>query len=417
MTRSILVGEVRTGRRIATIPVSGASWSVAHRGVGSIDVDIPLNAAEFRRLERKVYGGLYPSGTLFPGPDVFPTAETPVWKAGDGLRPEFLSAIEPARTFMGVLEGDNVICAGPIWAHDFDIGTGTLRVKAASDIRSIFDHRYVMGVIAGTAWAEWAVTYTGLSLGTIAKRLVQLLMSHTGGDLPIILPADETGPNDEAHTRTYKGFELATGATRIDQLMGVINGPDVAFPPRLTADRMGVEWPMLVGTEAQPLLYQSGEDHVWDSRVPRGGVSGLSVHRDGGGVASRSWATGGGTDQALLMGRADDPTLTNAGFPLLEITEARSSVSVQSTLDGWASANLSASARPWMTWSATVRSDMSPLLGSYRVGEFAKIWIPANHSYLSLLLPAGYHRARIMNISGDMGLDVKMTFAPVMESR
>ena len=29
MTRTILVGEVRTGRRIATIPVSGAAWSVA----------------------------------------------------------------------------------------------------------------------------------------------------------------------------------------------------------------------------------------------------------------------------------------------------------------------------------------------------------------------------------------------------
>ena len=416
MTRSILVGEVRTGRRIATIPVSGATWSVTHRGVGSIDVDIPLNAAEFRRLERQV-SGQYPSGSLFPGPGVFPVAETPVWKAGDGLRPEFLSAVEPARTFMAVLEGDNVICAGPIWAHDFDIGTGSLRVKAASDIRSIFDHRYVMGVIAGTAWAEWAVTYTGLSLGTIAKRLVELLMSHTGGNLPIILPADETGPADEAHTRTFKGFELATTSARIDQLMGVLGGPDVAFEPRLSADRMGIEWVMRTGTEAQPLLTQAGLDHVWDSRVPRGGVSGLSVHRDGGGLASRSWATGGGTDQALLMGRADDPTLVNSGFPLLETTESRSSVSVQSTLDGWAAANLSASARPWMTWSATVRSDMSPLLGSYRTGDFAKVWVPKSHPYLSLLLPEGFHRARIVNFSGDMGLDVKMTFATVMESR
>lgn len=415
MTRSVLVGEVRTGRRIATIPVSNAAWSVAHRGTGDISVDIPLNAAEFRRLERVIHGQ-YPSGSLFPGPTTFPTAEAAVWRVGDGLRPEFLTAIEPARTFMAVLEGDNVLEAGPIWAHDYDYGSGILKVKA-SGARSIFDHRIVMAVIAGTDWAAWAVTYTGLSLGTIAKRLIELLMSHTGGNLPIVLPDDETAAADADHTRTYKGFELATVATRLDQLQGVIGGPDIAFEPRLTADRMGLEWVMRVGTEAQPLLYQVGGDHVFDTRVPRGGVSGLSVHRDAGGLASRSWATGSGMDEALLMARADDTTLVDGGFPLLEVTEARSTVEIQSTLQSWAAGNLSAAAAPWMTWSATVRADMSPLLGSYRCGDFAKVWVPKAHPYLSLLLPSGYHRARIVNIAGDMGPNVNLTFAPVMESR
>lgn len=395
MTRTILVGEVRTGRRIATIPVSGAAWSVAHRGTGTISVDIPLNAAEFQRLSRNLSG---------------------LWRPSGGLRPEFLLSIEPARTFMAVLEGDNVIEAGPIWAHDFDYGSGILKVKAAG-FNSIWDHRIVMGVIAGTAWAQWAVTYTGLSLGTIAKRLVQLLATHTGGDLPIVLPADETAAADADHTRTFHGFELATAGTRIDQLMGVANGPDIRFDPRLTADRMGIEWVMRVGTEAEPMVYQVGGDHVFDARVPKGGVSGLSVHRDAAGLASRSWATGSGMDEALLMARADDPTLTDDGFPLLEVSEPRWSVEVQSTLQSWASGNLASAAAPWMTWSASVRADMSPLLGSYRVGDFAKVWVPSDHPYLSLLLPAGFHRARIVNIAGDLGPNVNLTLAPVMESR
>jgi hypothetical protein len=179
---------------------------------------------------------------------------------------------------------------------------------------------------------------------------------------------------------------------------------------------MGIEAVMRVGTEAQPLLYQADADHVFDSRVPRGGVSGLSVHRDAGGLASRSWATGSGMDEALLMSRADDSTLTDGGFPLLEVTESRSTVEVQSTLDNWASGNLANAGAPWMTWSASVRADMSPLLGSYRTGDFAKVWV-GDHPYLNLLLPAGFHRARITNISGDLGPDVKLTFAPVMESR
>jgi len=415
MTRSILVGEVRTGRRIATIPVSSATWSVAHRGTGDISVDIPLNAGEFRRLERVIHGQ-YPSGSLFPGPTTFPTAEAAVWRAGQGLRPEFLTAIEPARTFLAILEGDSVLEAGPIWAHDFDIATGVLKVKA-SGWRSIFDHRLVMAAIAGTDWATWQVTYSGISLGTQAKRLIELLMSHTGGELPIVLPDDETAVDDADHTRTYKGFELATVQSRLDQLMGVINGPDIRFDPRLTADRMGVEAVMRVGTEAEPLLFQAEADHVWDFRAPRGGVSGLSVHRDAGGLASRSWVTGSGMDEALPMARADDPTLTDGGFPLLEVSESRSSVEVQSTLDSWAAGNLAAAAAPWMTWSATVRADMSPLLGSYRCGDFAKVWVPKAHPYLSLLLPAGFHRARIVNIAGDLGPNVNLTFAPVIESR
>ena len=418
MTRSIMVGEVRTGRRIAQIPVSGASWSAAHRGTGSIDVDIPLAAAEFKALELSWFGGLYPGDSVFPGPTTYPEEATPVWRPGQGLRPEFLSAIQPARTFMAALEGDSVLAAGPIWAHDYDYATGSLKVKAAGSIASVFDHRLVMGVIADpTLAAQWTVTYPALSLGTIAKRLIQLLMSHTGGNLPIVLPADEAGPADEDHTRTYKGFELATVQSRLDQLMGVINGPDIRFDPRLTADRMGIEWEMRVGTEAEPMVFQAGGDHVWDFRVPRGGVSGLSVHRDAGGLASRSWATGSGTDEALLMARTDDPTLVDGGFPLLEVSEARSTVEIQSTLNSHALAGLAPASAPWMTFSASVRADQSPLLGTYRVGDFAKVWVPKTHPYLSLLLPAGFHRARIVSISGDLGPNVNLTLAPVMESR
>ncbi|MFB9953523.1 hypothetical protein [Cellulomonas denverensis] len=178
--RSILVGELRTGRRITQIPVSGASWSVQHRGTGEISVDIPIQAEDFRNLEREWFGGLYPGMPgLYPSDETFPEAATPVWRPGDGLRSEFLSAIEPARCFMAILEDDIVVEAGPIWAWDYTDSRGILKVKALG-LRSLFNHRYVMGVLA-SGWASWSVTYSGLSLGTIAKRLVALAMSHSGG--------------------------------------------------------------------------------------------------------------------------------------------------------------------------------------------------------------------------------------------
>jgi hypothetical protein len=426
--RSILVGEVRTGRRITQIPVSDATWSTIHRGTGTIEIDIPLDASEFKTLERTWVGGLYPGMPgLYPSDLTFPEAATPLWRPGDGLRAELLAALEPGRCFIAVLEDDLVIEAGPVWAWDYQYGS-SLKVKAAG-LRSIFDHRIVMGVLA-SAWAKWEVTYSGLSLGTIAKRLVQLAMSHTGGTLPVVLPADETAVADADHTRTYRGHEVAAVLTRLDQLMDVQNGPDIAFEPRLTADRQGIEWAMRTGTEANPMLHQSGDDWVWDTRVPRGGVSGLSVQRDASNLAQRSWITGAGQDQALLMARREPvqigaQDLRDAGFPLMEVVESRSSVEVQATADRWAAGNLAAVLRPMQTWSCQViarpvdssGAPAGPQLGQFRPGDWAKVWVPEDHPLLSLLLPDGFHRTRLLGISGGMAETVSLTMAPVMESR
>lgn len=427
--RSILAFEVRTGRRITQIPVADASWSMVHRGPGEISIDIPLDAEDFRRLERTFVGGLYPgSPGLYPSPETYPTAATPIWRPGDGLRPELLTSLEPVRCGLAVLEDDTVLEAGPITAWDYQYG-GALTVKATG-LWWLLDRRHVIDGDPTIAWARWARTYSDLSLGTIAKRLVQLTQSQDGGDLPVVLPPDQAG----SHDRTYRGFELATVRSRIEQLMDVIDGPDVAFEPRLTADRLGIEWVMRTGTTADPLLHQGGDDHVWDSRVPQSPISGLSVGRDAGRVATRSWATGSGMDEALLMTRRGPaniglPDLRAAGFPLTEVAESRSTVEHLSTLNAWADANLRAGSRPWQSWTAQVIArpvatlpdgtvvPAGPQLGQYRPGDWARVWVPRSHPLLGLLLPEGFHRARVMEVSGGMGEQVRVTWAPTMEAR
>jgi len=407
MTRTILVGEVRTGRRIATIPVASASFSTVLKGIGTVDATIPLAAAEFKTREA-VTSGLWPGSGIYPSPTTWPRAVTTAWQLGDGIRPEFLTMIEPARCFMAMVDDDTILESGPIWPHDVAAGDTAVKVGASS-WRSLFDRRRVMAAI-DSGWAAWAVTYSGMSLGTVMKRLVQLAMSHTGGNLPIILPDDALVSADDFHTRTYKGAELGVLNDRLTEISGVLGGPDLAFEARFTSDHMGVEVVMRTGTEADPMLHQAGADRVWDLRVPRGSVKGLAVSRDGSGVASRSWGTGNTTAAGLLMSRADSSVLLDANWPLLEIAENRSTVETQTTLDSWASGNLAASARPLMTISLSTNAPV----GSLRPGDFGLIYPPADH-YLALLRPDAPYRVRVASMGGSLDPWTDLKFVAAMD--
>jgi hypothetical protein len=372
----IVAGELRTGLVLDhNVPVTDQTrWEVVHRGAGTVQPVIPLLAQEARS------------------------------------RPELLRHLQPARCFLGVAVGDELLEAGPIWLHSLpDAGRGLLTVKATG-LPSLFDRRIVMGAIS-SGWAKWAVTYTG-SLGTIAKRLVQLALSHTGGSLPIVLPADESGSSEY----TYEGFDLATVWERVSALMGVINGPDVAFAPRFTADGRSVEWVMRVGTTTDPLLHQDGPDWVWDAAAVRGSTSGLAVSVDGTVLTNRSWATGEGMDEALLIRRAQDAAAWADGMPLLESVEGYSTVKKSSTLQAHADADLRYGSAPEMTWGLTVDPNASPLLGTYRPGDFASVWTPEDHPYLRYDYPSGRaYRTRVARISGGASGHVQVALMPTRE--
>jgi len=418
MTRSILVGEVRTGRRIATIPVSDGSWSSVLKGTGTVDATIPLGAAEFKTLEHVILGGQYPSASIFPSVNTWPRAETTAWRMGLGIRAEFISMLDPNRCFMALVDhndatgADFIPEAGPIVGHGGSESSSSFTVKA-SGFRSLFDGRRIMGVI-GSGYAAWEVTHSAMSLGTIAKRLVELCLADPDGNLPIVLPADVLAAADADHERTYKGSELGKVSDRLDQLSGVLNGPDIAFDPRLTSDRMGVEWVMRTGTEADPMLHQAGVPWTFDMRVPRSSIGGLSWSRDGSGMASRSWATSNDAAAGMLMARKDSDALLKANYPLIEIAENRSTVERQATLDGWASGNLAAASAPVLTIS------IKAMLGSrvVRPGDFATFFPPPDH-YLALLRGKDQpYQVRVASTGGSVGDGwTSLKFLPEMGAR
>lgn len=414
MTRSIIVGELRTGRRITQIPVSGASFGVPHRGTGDVSIDIPLGATEFRNLERQWFGARYFGDGMLVGPTSFPVAATPVWLPGQGMRAEFLSAVDPMRCFLAIADGDHIYEGGPIWQHVYDPATNRLTVRAGG-MRSIFDYRIVLGLLA--SWpngnpAEWTQTWSGLSLATIAKRLVQLAQQYTGGELPIDLPPDESG----THEREFKGNELATIGSRLDQLMGVQGGPDIALEPYFADAGTAVRWRMRTGTTADPLLHQAGDDHVWDASVPRSPLKGIRVTVDASNVTSQQWEAGSGIDTAALIERAVDTTLVDHGFPFLEGVERRTTVEERSTLQSWAAGDLAGRLRPTQTWTFDIEESA---LNGARCGDWVQLKPPTSNTYLRLrgLAMDRPQRTRIVALRGGLGKFVTVTCMPTMEAR
>lgn len=380
MTLEVICGELRTGRILAvsqpgtaTQWASAGTWSMVHRDIGQMKITIPLGSGVLDRV------------------------------------PGLLSFLEPARCFIGfrVVESGQIINAGPIWSHSWD-GSDQILSVTALGIGSVFERRRVVPVLApGEALQRSILSYRGLSLGTIAKRLVQLSLSHSGGQLPLVLPDDVVG----SENRSYKAVELGKVWERIDQLSDVAGGPEFAFTPRM-AGSTKIEWVMQVGN---PLLTQTGADWQWDLAGGASSVLNMDVSRDATKLASRGWAIGAGQADDAVIGMAEDTALVQSSdFPLLEASVSQTSVSVQSTIDSYAQALLASSSRPWQTWKLTVSRSGSPALGDYRPGDWCQILIPESHLYLR----SGPYRTRILSVSGPLEAEgVNVEIAPTMEAR
>ena len=239
-----------------------------------------------------------------------------------------------AKSVLAVADGDVILGAGPIWAHDYDDDAGTLKLSAKGAL-SYYNFRYILPVLAAAlAVGEFTVpdpeeptgtipnpllttTISGVDLGTIAKRLMQQAHEWTGGSIPVVFPADRAGD----HERTYIGPEFKNLLEALTQLSEVDGGPDLRLLPRFTADRLGIEWELQTGTDAAPLL-ASPTVHRWTLGLPKASATGLRVNTDASAMTAQAWSTGGRQDDEVLVARSIDSTLTDAGYPLLESVDS-----------------------------------------------------------------------------------------------
>lgn len=367
---TVLYGDLRTGRILGQIDATGAAWAQVLDDAGSIDqVTVPDDV--IRALD--------------------------LWRMAPA-----------ARTFLAIEVDDRIQEAGPIWSRTYDWEAGTLTLGAAG-LWSLWDHRKVVKVLAAGQQVRsgadlGSVTLTGADLGEIARGLVALAMSHVGGSLPIVLPAERPG---SARTETFPGWALSWVGDELTQLtQRQDGGPNIRFTPRRRSDdRRFIEWVMETGTAAAPQLTQAGADWVFDTTVRRGPVLGIGLDEDATDMGFRGWETGQGSEADMLMATAYDGTLVDTGAPLLEVEESRSTVSQASTLDGYAGQLVARSARPIQVWKVTVHLSAAR---EVQAGDYCRLII-RDHPCLG----AGEHRMRVAKKSGRIDDRVVLDMYPL----
>lgn len=363
MSVLVHVGEVLSGRITATIPVTAASWSATLNDSGAVSATVAEEVVRKYDLRHLTEGN---------------------------------------RTFLAFERDGRIKQAGPIRSRSWDWSTGALTLGAVG-IWGWLDKRIILSPTAQRPFQKTTVTFSGKSLGGIARALVQQAISMSYSGVPIVLPDDETG----SHTESYPMYAVLKYGDQLRQItQRATDAPDIAFVPRRTAaDPRYIEWVMRVGTEVAPALQQDGPDWVFDSSAPRSGVFGISTDEDSSAMAQQVFATGNGQEESILLGYDYDLTLLNAGWPLTDADAAFSTIELQSSIDDQAANLLNQSARPIESFKATVAAEM---VEQVEAGDFCQV-ITKGDVWLGDM----DREMRVKTISGDLTDKVSLEMFPL----
>lgn len=296
------------------------------------------------------------------------------------------------------------VVAGPITTRPYEDQL-SLHINTGG-IRSVLSARVIVPEMQN--WAtlnKQTIQYKGLSLGTIAKRVVQSVQQKAGGGLPISYAiADETVANDADHQRTYQSFNVHNLFCDdvLTKLSNVTDGPDIMFRPRMINDGR-LTFDLWTGTETQPRIRQS-YTQVWDTTAIEGNVTDMSIIETGTYQASRVYATGAGQDQGTLIEVRTDESTFGRGYPLLERTFNSGDSESKTVVGNHAMANLRANKSSLTEIQMTVRGDQEIPFGRFWPGDLCHVYVK---DWVGL--PDGLTQMRILSMTGDHTNNVKLS--------
>lgn len=254
-----------------------------------------------------------------------------------------------------------------------------------------------------------ALSLSGLSLRAIAANVGWYCTEgKPGGSLPI-----DWGDFYEAgeHERTYWPYNVSNLACAdiFEKIANVIGGPDIAFRPYM-ADGARVRLKFEAGSDADAYI---GQRSVRTLRIGPGGNAGnASVAHLA--PVSRVYATGAGSEAEELVHLAEDLSRVNAAdpWPLIEEAFNDSSAEDGALLAAHADGRLAADSRPMaqLTCEINLGDADAPRPGDLWPGDVVNVRFQGFPT-----VPDGDYALRLMQMSGDLGMSVRLKFDPFID--
>ncbi|MGE7432750.1 hypothetical protein [Kitasatospora sp. NPDC001175] len=278
------------------------------------------------------------------------------------------AALIPGRTMVYLTDSAGTIAwGGPLW-------TATPTRDARGYLTCPVQAGTLEGVLRSHRIAYDNLTWTATDQLDIARGLVDYAQAQPGGNLGIEI--DRTQLSGVTRDRTYSSYDLPHIGDLLDQLAAV--GGGFEWRIQLYTDTSGVRhralrlgYPILTAGSADVLLSSPGE------------ITAYSLPQDAGGMAT-TWQSRGASSQdatgnsvPLMSALQTSPDLIAAGWPRLDGSSDYSTVSVQATLDGHATADLARARQPVtipaVSWLRLDTASVPPL-GSYIRLRIADDW-------------------------------------------
>lgn len=361
-TYTYLIADLREGTILDELPLSGVSFDKKLNDTGTLRGQVRVDDPMLRAREPRVL-------------------------------------TEPGRTAIYVDRDGDLLWGGIVWTSRYSAAKGVLEL-GASDFLSYFDHRLVLDPADPTK----AVTFTGADQISVARGVVGLAQSHVDGDLGVtFLGATASGV---ARTVSHTPAEAKAVAEVLRDLAGADNGFDFTFDVRYDGSG-AIERFLRFG---HPRLGQPGGPHVWEYGA---NLIDFTWPSDAASMATRVLGTASGQTGAPVI-RAD-PTASAAGWPLLEAVAPQLDTADAALLAAHVAGELSVRRRPVVLPELTVRADLDPVVGSYSVGDDARVLVD-DPFFAGDLLDV---TVRILGLSVTPGDDagqeeVVLTVAPIL---
>jgi hypothetical protein len=274
----------------------------------------------------------------------------------------------PAKCALYVDRNGTLVWGGVIWGRSYNSSSQQLSFSAR-EFESYFERRRITSTIA----------YSDQDQLSIANSLVSLAQSVPYGNIGVQLSSATSGVT---LSRTYYSYELKTYYQALQDLSRATNGFD--FNIQVAYNGSGQPTKTLqLGYPRIGTPYATDLATVPTFEFPAGNVVEYEYPEDGSIAANTVYALGAGSNEGKLIQSVQDTSKFTDGWALLEEQANYSDVTDSTYLLSLATGQVTAVSYPPTIIKLTVPAYENPTLGSYKLGDSARLRItdqrfPAN---------------------------------------